>query len=375
MRDYLLAVCLVISTSLTIEAFADELVKSNDVPIDQRPVNVVSVEEIAEYSPVRSGKLRYDWKWLSTRFDADADGRVSQAELAVSMDDFDHLDANWDGVLTASDFDWTAEGALCRQKETTFALFKSADVNSDGRLSAEELQSLIVQQEGEKGYLNEHDLERLIFRPRVLKAKAEYQSRASHISFQMDDQGQIPMVPDVDSMAPDFELKSPDGFHTFRLSNFRGKRPVVLIFGCLSCGNYRTYSEALENLFRRHQGNVEFMRVYVREAHPSDTRTPTTTNARAGILVKQPVSLAERCQIAERCAADLQIETPMVVDGIDNKVGEAYGGWPDRLYLIDVDGRVAYQGGPGPFAFNPRELEQSLILLLLDQRNSQSRHR
>lgn len=57
----------------------------------------------------------------------------------------------------------------------------------------------------------------------------------------------------------------------------------------------------------------------------------------------------------------------MVVDGTDNRVGKAYGGWPDRLYAIDRDGRVAYRGGPGPFGFNPREMEQSLVLMLIDQ--------
>jgi hypothetical protein len=38
-------------------------------------------------------------------------------------------------------------------------------------------------------------------------------------------------VPQVGQMAPDFELKSPDGKQTIRLSSFRGQRPVVVIFG------------------------------------------------------------------------------------------------------------------------------------------------
>jgi hypothetical protein len=48
---------------------------------------------------------------------------------------------------------------------------------------------------------------------------------------------------------------------------------------------------------------------------------------------------------------------PLVVDGVDNAVASAYGGWPDRLYLIRADGRVAFQGGEGPFGFKPDELE------------------
>jgi len=32
-------------------------------------------------------------------------------------------------------------------------------------------------------------------------------------------------------MAPDFTLKSPDGKRTITLSDFRGKKPVALVFG------------------------------------------------------------------------------------------------------------------------------------------------
>ena len=57
----------------------------------------------------------------------------------------------------------------------------------------------------------------------------------------------------------------------------------------------------------------------------------------------------------------------MVVDDMDDHVGHAYSGMPDRLYLIDREGRVAYKGGRGPFGFKPGELEQSLVMLLLEQ--------
>ena len=55
---------------------------------------------------------------------------------------------------------------------------------------------------------------------------------------------------------------------------------------------------------------------------------------------------------------------PTVIDGVDNKVAWAYGGWPDRLYLIDADGRIAYQGGEGPFGFKPDELGAAIEHLL-----------
>jgi type I thyroxine 5'-deiodinase len=56
----------------------------------------------------------------------------------------------------------------------------------------------------------------------------------------------------------------------------------------------------------------------------------------------------------------LGIKLPALVDGIDDATEKAYSGWPDRLYLIDRDGRVAYKSRPGPFGFIPADLEEAL---------------
>jgi alkylhydroperoxidase family enzyme len=61
---------------------------------------------------------------------------------------------------------------------------------------------------------------------------------------------------------------------------------------------------------------------------------------------------------------------PLLVDELDDRVGQAYSGMPDRLYLIDREGRIAYKGGRGPFGFKPGELEQALVMLLLDQEHA-----
>ena len=43
---------------------------------------------------------------------------------------------------------------------------------------------------------------------------------------------------------------------------------------------------------------------------------------------------------------------------------------PARLYVIDRNGRVAYQSGRGPFGFKTGEMEQALLMTLLDQKTS-----
>jgi hypothetical protein len=51
---------------------------------------------------------------------------------------------------------------------------------------------------------------------------------------------------------------------------------------------------------------------------------------------------------------------PVLLDEIDNQAARAYGGWPDRLYLIGADGRVAFQGAESPFGFKPDQLEEAI---------------
>jgi hypothetical protein len=118
-------------------------------------------------------------------------------------------------------------------------------------------------------------------------------------------------------------------------------------------------------LRQRYAGRVEFVAVYVREAHPINGWR-MESNDRVGISVVQPRDKAERVGVATRCCSTLEMTMPLVVDEIDDRVGQAYSGMPDRLYVIDRDGRVAYKGGRGPFGFKPGEMEQSLVMLLLD---------
>jgi hypothetical protein len=122
----------------------------------------------------------------------------------------------------------------------------------------------------------------------------------------------------------------------------------------------------LEDLKKRYGDRVEFLAVYVREAHPTDGWR-MRSNDNAGIALKQPLDEEERTGVARRCCSSLKMSMPLVVDEMDDRVGHAYSGMPDRLYVIDRKGRVAYKGGRGPFGFKAGEMEQSLLMLLLDQ--------
>jgi hypothetical protein len=104
---------------------------------------------------------------------------------------------------------------------------------------------------------------------------------------------------------------------------------------------------------------VHFLVVYIREAHPEEGWI-LPENRRSRLAVHEPVTDEERRDVASTCAVDLRLRMPMVIDRVDNAVASAYGGWPDRLYLISRDRRIVFQGSEGPFGFRPEELEQAI---------------
>ena len=76
----------------------------------------------------------------------------------------------------------------------------------------------------------------------------------------------------------------------------------------------------------------------------------------------------ERYGVASKCVVDLGLDMiPAVIDKIDNKVGEAYQGWPDRLYLVGLDGKLKYAGARGPRGFRPDQLEAAIKKTLAEK--------
>ncbi len=74
-------------------------------------------------------------------------------------------------------------------------------------------------------------------------------------------------------------------------------------------------------------------------------------------LVEEPMGLEERIAVAGTCASDLAlIPMPLLVDDMANSAERAYEAYPDRLVLVDREGRVAYRSAPGPTGFKPEEL-------------------
>jgi hypothetical protein len=106
----------------------------------------------------------------------------------------------------------------------------------------------------------------------------------------------------------------------------------------------------------RFGGRVDFLTVYIKEAHPTD-EWQMDANETEGICYPQPRSIADRVRIARDFVKRTGYDIPIVVDEMTNAADDAYAAWPERLYVIGADGRVAYTGATGPFGFHPEEVE------------------
>jgi type I thyroxine 5'-deiodinase len=112
-------------------------------------------------------------------------------------------------------------------------------------------------------------------------------------------------------------------------------------------------------MYQKYKEQAAFFVVYIYEAHASDA-WQVMANRKDEVLIQTPKSFDERLEVAGSCVRKLGIELPALVDDLQNATEAAYTGWPDRLYVIDREGRVAYKSAPGPWGFRPREMEAAL---------------
>jgi type I thyroxine 5'-deiodinase len=116
-------------------------------------------------------------------------------------------------------------------------------------------------------------------------------------------------------------------------------------------------------MYREYGDRAAFFVVYIEEAHASDV-WQMAINEKQNVVFASPRSYSDRENIAAACVRDLKIEFPAILDDFNNSTERAYTAWPDRLYVIDRDGKVAYESRPGPFGFKPADAEQVLRGLL-----------
>ena len=184
------------------------------------------------------GDVKYHWKWLSGKLDANQDGFIGRDELPKELPYpelfFSRLDRDSDGQLLPADFDH-----FIRQQPTPpqmLSRFLSAvlDADSNGRITPEELSNWLKNADKDKtGFLTVEDLLEDFSR-----GLADLNSGGDDMPppdemlsmFFRGELGAWGPGPKLGDEAPDFTLPTHDGKQTITLSKSRGK-PVILIFG------------------------------------------------------------------------------------------------------------------------------------------------
>jgi hypothetical protein len=111
----------------------------------------------------------------------------------------------------------------------------------------------------------------------------------------------------------------------------------------------------MEDLGKKYSGVANFVYVYIKEAH-ADDEWQVEKNRVGNVIFKQPQTFEDRMTLARAFQEAMGTETTILVDDIRNTANATYAAWPERIYVIDTDGRIVYKGGIGPFYFDPEEI-------------------
>ena len=115
----------------------------------------------------------------------------------------------------------------------------------------------------------------------------------------------------------------------------------------------------LNDLAGEYQDRVQFVCVYIKEAHPTDG-IQSLTNIKEDILFETPRTDDERAEIAGVCMMRYNFSFPMLLDNMTDEAESRYNALPERLYVLDAAGRIAYKGGLGPHCFDVDEFARAV---------------
>lgn len=172
----------------------------------------------------------------------------------------------------------------------------------------------------------------------------------------------------VGSSAPEFKLPLLDKIakeerfekvesKTVSLRELCSTRPAVLIFGSITCPPFRGQLDGVNQVYEDFKDQAEFLFIYIREAHPDSVLSVVADDGQESLLkISQAADLPGRKTSAAVCQRTEKLSLPIAVDDIDNSVGKAYAGWPNRMVVVGIDGKITYASNPAPGGTNSQRL-------------------
>jgi AhpC/TSA family len=127
---------------------------------------------------------------------------------------------------------------------------------------------------------------------------------------------------------PEFDLPTVGGGR-FR-SGALAQGPALLIFGSSTCPMTDSAAAGLNELHRRFGGDIRFVMVNVREAHP-------------GKAFPQPQTFEAKMAHAARLRKLHGFEFDVAVDDLDGTLHRALGPKPNSAYVLSADGTILFR--------------------------------
>jgi len=113
----------------------------------------------------------------------------------------------------------------------------------------------------------------------------------------------------------------------------------------------------MNSLQEQFSGVVDFLGVYISEAHAND-EWPLGVK----YCYNQPKIIKTRLEIANDFVRDFNFKISMLVDTMDNEFDSLFAAWPERFYIVE-DGVLTLVGEPtNEFGFDRNSLHHEFIL-------------
>lgn len=136
--------------------------------------------------------------------------------------------------------------------------------------------------------------------------------------------------PKVGDYAPDFIAYDLEG-RLVRLSDFLGKKSIVLEFGSRTCPPAVLAQRSLGELSGKYsEKDFEFITVYTREAHP-------------GERITCHMSFQDKMLQARKFSVETGNRTRILVDTLEGDGHRAYGLLANMIYVVNKEGVIIYR--------------------------------
>jgi thiol-disulfide isomerase/thioredoxin len=128
---------------------------------------------------------------------------------------------------------------------------------------------------------------------------------------------------------PSFDLVTTNGDRLVNSDVF-GDKPVLFIFGSMTCPMTASSAPSVQELYDEFGDRVDFVMLYVREAHPGENYAQAET-------------IEDKIESARALQEFYGINWTVVTDSVDGDLHRALDPKPNAAYLANSDGEILFR--------------------------------